>query len=87
MEFYIELIDDDELDISEKNNELIDRFAIPITGNIPNKRFYGIFGFAEVNLTFDIHCSEHYSGANCDQEIMHSTDATSTPPIFIFSGN
>ncbi len=47
-ELYIELVDDDS---PTGNNELIDRFVVPITGDSERITYPGIFGLAEIELS------------------------------------
>ena len=47
-ELYIELVDDDT---PTGNNELIDRFVVPITGDSERITYPGIFGLAEIELS------------------------------------
>ena len=44
----MELVDDDS---PIDNNELIDRFVVPITGNTDKQIYLGIFGLAEIVLS------------------------------------
>ncbi len=44
----MELVDDDS---PIDNNELIDRFVVPITGNTDKPIYLGIFGLAEIVLS------------------------------------
>ena len=64
-EFYVELIDDDRDQFGEENNELIDRFAITITGNITKKKISGIYNLAKLELSFSIQCSDNFFGESC----------------------
>ncbi len=67
MEFYIELIDDDSSQPGEGNNELVDRFVIPINDKMSDGTYSGIFGLASIHLSVNVQYSEFYFGDNCDQ--------------------
>ncbi len=58
MEFYIELIDDDITQLGDENNELVDRFVIPITNVTSIKEYSGIFGLATISVSLNISCLE-----------------------------
>ena len=65
MDIYIELIDDDRISTGEENNELIDRFNIPISGNSSRTTYLGVFGLAEITLSLTIRCSKGFIDSDC----------------------
>ncbi len=88
MEFYIELIDDDSSQPGEENNELVDRFVIPINDKMSDGTYSGIFGLASIHLSVNVQCSEFYFGDNCDQlkpvTAMNSNPTSSRFGIMLF---
>lgn len=85
MEFYIELIDDDRGQQGEENNELVDRFVIPINNKMSENTYSGLFGLASIHLSLNVHCSEFYFGDSCEQvrpiTAMDLNPATTPPSI------
>jgi len=61
-----------------KNNDLVDRFLMPITGNTSNTRIYGIFNLSVITLSLSAHCSEYYTGEECDQRVLQLLTAETT---------
>ena len=49
---------------------LIDRFAldipVPANSTIQRQSYFGIFGLADIDLSFRLECSENFYGINCD---------------------
>ena len=64
---FFELNDDDP---SVDPDELIDRFAInvsiPVGTNTSSITYQGIFGLAEIDVSFGLKCMENFYGPNCD---------------------
>ena len=59
------MIDDDP-----REDELIDRFAINVSSSIgqaiQRTTYSGLFGFANVGISFLVICTENFHGPNCD---------------------
>lgn len=63
MQLYIEIVDHDDEIMNQ--DELIDRFAINLTdaSNFTSGGTYtGVFGFAEIELTFELICADYFYG-------------------------
>lgn len=67
IQFYVELLDDDSQEPEGKNNELIDRFAINITGNVTNQIYTGIFNLTSLELTITVKCAKYFYGKDCEK--------------------
>ena len=76
MQLYLELLDGDFFD---SEDDLIDRFVINITAQVdaptPFESYSGIFGYANITLSFVVACTEGFTGPDC---IVNTTD--SPPP-------
>ena len=71
----MELID---LDLPITNpDELIDRFAIdvsiPAGTNTSSTIYQGMFGLAEIRLSFELQCTEDFYGPSCDYRPGHNS--------------
>ncbi len=64
----MELID---ADYQKSRDELIDRFAINVAAKVgemtPKQKFDGMFGYADMELSFLLVCTENFYGPNCRQ--------------------
>ena len=64
VQIHMELIDDDI-----GNDDFIDRFAIdlltPVGSMIERSTYKGVFGLAEIDVSFSIMCTENFYGPNC----------------------
>lgn len=58
------------IDHDDNPDELIDRFAInvttPFNATTERKIYSGIFGYAEIDMTVTILCTENFYGPDCD---------------------
>ena len=76
VQLYLEIIDDDT-----NGEDLIDRFVINVSvpaGIEPQRGDYmGIFGLAEIDLSFAIRCKSTFTGPNCDRSPLDNR--TSSP--------
>lgn len=58
------------IDHDDNPDELIDRFAInvttPFNATTGRKIYSGIFGYAEIDMTVTILCTENFYGPDCD---------------------
>ena len=65
MQLYIDIVDYDTF----KEDDLIDRFAINLidANNFSSGEVYtGVFGFAEIELSFERVCAENFYGPRCE---------------------
>ena len=66
VQLYLEIVDSDGI---SNQDELIDRFAIdlPDASNFLSVEVYtGVFGFAEIELSFERVCAENFYGPRCE---------------------
>ena len=74
MQLYIEIVDSDG---PLNQDELIDRFAIdlPDASNFSSVEVYtGVFGFAEIELSFELVCAENLYGPRCEVFCLENCD-------------
>ena len=65
VQLFIEIIDSD----GNNDDELIDRFAInvsiPVGSTTERTTYPGIFGFATIDMSFTLTCTENFYGPKC----------------------
>jgi len=54
------------MQMEESNNELIDRFAVSIMGNVTTQTYTGIFELVQLTLSITVRCSEYFYGESCE---------------------